>query len=242
MNKELYTLWFNEKESQVYLYIVEYGVSAASEISRKLGIPKSTVNFIADMLCEKWILKKSFRSNTGYYQADIVALEQKILRDTDSQRQALSDVLPKLKEASISNSSQPKILFFDGQESCRSAYSDILHMKEKIFYEFGAHQDLEQSLGVQFMNGFIGNRIQKGIHCTAIGTQWEVMEQLQKNDEKHLRDLSIITNDLGDITSSIVVYDHKVLILNLNEICKWVLIENESFAETMKTIFRVCKW
>jgi len=223
------------------MYLIEYGASPASEISRTIHIPKSTVNFIADNLWERWILKKSFQWNTGYYEADIIMLEDSIRAESESRLSALWEILPWLKEKNKEVMSRPKMIFFDGRDMCRKAYSDILDMKEKIFYEFWAHQDLETWLGVNFMNGFIDSRIKKRIFCKAIGTQYEIMNNLQKDDEKHLRDLKIIETDSGDITSSVAIYDDKVLILNLKWTQNGVRIENKDFAETMKTIFRICK-
>jgi sugar-specific transcriptional regulator TrmB len=53
MNEKLSSLGLNQKEMQVYMYLVEYGISAASEVARHIAIPKSTVNFLADSLWKK---------------------------------------------------------------------------------------------------------------------------------------------------------------------------------------------
>jgi sugar-specific transcriptional regulator TrmB len=71
MIEKLQSLGMNEKEAKVYLYLVEYGISGASEIAKHLGFPKSTVNFLADTLWKNGYLSKSIRSNTHYYEADI---------------------------------------------------------------------------------------------------------------------------------------------------------------------------
>ena len=68
---QLHILGFKEKESKVYLYLIEYGISGASEVAHHLGYPKSTVNFLADALWKRGYLTKSIRGNTHYYEADI---------------------------------------------------------------------------------------------------------------------------------------------------------------------------
>lgn len=50
MISELQQIGMNEKEARVYLYLIEYGISPASEIAKHLGYPKSTVNFLAESL------------------------------------------------------------------------------------------------------------------------------------------------------------------------------------------------
>jgi sugar-specific transcriptional regulator TrmB len=53
MKKSLTTLGLNEKQTQVFMYLVEYGISPASEIAKSIDIPKSTVNFLADTLWQQ---------------------------------------------------------------------------------------------------------------------------------------------------------------------------------------------
>lgn len=53
MIEKLQILGMNEKEAKVYLYLIEYGISGASEIAKHLGFPKSTVNFLAESLWKR---------------------------------------------------------------------------------------------------------------------------------------------------------------------------------------------
>gem|GEM_PF-3798161 len=53
MKNALTTLGLNDKQIQVFIYLVEYGISAASEIAKSISIPKSTVNFLADTLWQQ---------------------------------------------------------------------------------------------------------------------------------------------------------------------------------------------
>lgn len=241
MDKELKILWLNEKEVQIYMYLSEYGISAASEISNKLKIPKSTVNFISDNLWEKWILKKSFRSKTGYYEADPIVFESKITWEISEKNGALEKIMPLLKENSKNILSKPKTFFLDWLESCKNAYLEILHCKEKKFYEFWAHHDLEKAFWKIFMADFIEARVIKNIRCEAIWTSGHEMNSLRKHDETQLRSLEIFSNTIWNISSSICIFDNKVLILNLRDSYKWICIENPDLAETMKTIFKITK-
>ena len=112
MRKELGILGLNEKEAVVYLYLIEYGVSPASEISKRVGIPKSTVNFIADNLWERWMIKKSFQGKTGYYEADINMLEYNIYSEAEKKKKILWEILPLLQEKKFRNYVETKNVFF----------------------------------------------------------------------------------------------------------------------------------
>ena len=241
MKEKLQELWFNEKEAEVFLYLIEYWISAASEVATHVSFPKSTVNFLADNLWKQGMVKKSFRKKTGYYEVDIQAFEDKIISDIDTKKSVLLDIIPELKEKNKNIISKPKILFFDGEDACKQEYLRILKVKDKVFYEFGAHRDLAEAFGGDFMNDFIAQRVKKKVFCDSIGSSWEVEESLQKLDTEHYRSLKIFDKNTWDIRSSISIYDDNVLILNLWCVCTWVKIENREFAETMKTIFLISK-
>ena len=239
MKNVLQEFYLNEKEIEVFLYLIEYGNSPASEISRSIWHPKSTVNFLADNLWKRWILKKTFRKKTGYYEADISSFESNILSDMERKQLLLQKLIPQLKKKNKNIISKPKILFFDGVNACKKEYLKLLKVQEKVFYEFGAHQDLTKAFWDDFMNDFIDQRIKKKVFCDSIWSSWEVEDALQKLDKEHYRRLKIFDKDIWNISSSITIYDDNVMILNLWSSCTGVRIENREFAETMKTIFLI---
>ncbi len=240
MKEQFLKLWFNSKEYKIFLYLTEYWISACSEIWKHLKMPKSTINFIADNLWRKWFIKKSFRWKTGYYEADIDIFKKLIDNDILEKRNILDDIIPLLREKNKNVISRPKITFIDGLDNCKKAYSELLKIKWD-FYEFWSHEDLENAFWKTFMDKFIANRTNNKIFCNAISTKWKYEEILKINSEAEYRNLSIFPKTFGKIYSSITMYENKVLILNLNKVFTWTLIENREFYETMKTIFNICK-
>lgn len=240
IESQLQNLGFNEKESKVYLYLIEYGISGASEVAHHIGYPKSTVNFLAETLWKRGFLSKSIRGNTHYYEADISLLESLLEHEIVEKQSFLQEVLPLLREKNRNVLAKPKIHFLDGVEHCKQAYLELLK-SEHIFYEFWAHDDLVKAFGSEFMSTFIWTRVQRGIFCDSIGTIGAVEIGLQKLDHEQKRDLQIFSSSFGTIRSSIAIYDETVLVLNLAWIYTGVRIENREFAETMKIIFHICK-
>lgn len=240
MISKLLSIGFTAKESQVYLYLVEYGTSWASEIARHLNMPKSTINFIAENLWKRWYLIKSARVNTNYYEADISLLEWLVAEDRQKKDQFLAETIPELYEMNQNIRTKPKIVFFDGRENCAKAYRDILSTSW-TFYEFWAHGDLVEAFGSDFMEQFIRERVAKDIFCDSIGTLWDIELDLREEDSRQLRSLRIHDPIHGTIGSSIAIYDDFVLVLNLKGTYSGVRIQNREFAQTMRTIFTLSK-
>ena len=241
MKEKLLELWFNKKEVEVYLYLIEFWISSASEIWKKLEYPKSSVNFLADNLWKKWILKKSFRWKTGYYESDISNLEKIILEEIKNKKNILENIIPELKEKNKNTFERPKIIFIDWLENCKKAYLDILKTKLE-YYEIWAHFDLENTFWEEFMNNFIKSRIKNNLICNAISNNGKTEKRFENKDLKEYRKLKLFDENIfWKIHSTIAIYNNKVLILNLNKSPNWVLIENKDFYETMKTVLKIAK-
>ena len=228
--------------------MLEYWISPASEVAKNIWFPKSTVNFLADNLWKKWVLKKSFRWKTGYYETDILNFEKIILDEINNKKNILENILPELKEKNQSNIYRPKIIFIDWLENCKKEYLNILKTKDK-YYEIWAHWDLVNTFWENFMNNFIKSRIKNNLICDAISNNWprcplrvEVEKKFENKDSEELRELKLFEKSIfWTIYSSIAIYENKVLILNLRWNPNWVLIENKDFYETMKTVFKIAK-
>jgi len=240
MKDALITLGLNDKQVQVFEYLVEYGISPASEIAKAIHIPKSTVNFLADTLWQQGYLKKSFRGKTGFFEVDTAHFKESVNTHLTKQQEALEIVIPELENKLKFTSDKPKITFLEWVESCQQAYLELL--KQDVFYELGAHADLENAFGKKFMDDFIAQRVKSGVFCDSIWTTGEIENALQQLDSIQNRDLKIFERDkYGRISSSIAIYNDKVLILNLSRLPIGVLIQNPQFAQTMKTIYMICK-
>ena len=206
METDFIKLWFNKKEYIVYMYLIEYWVSSASEISKYIKIPKSTVNFLADNLWKKWILKKSFRWNTGYFEADIEELQKLLLNEVNEKENILNKIVPILLEKNKNTFSRPKIEFIDWLDSCKKTYLKLLDIKW-TFYEFWDHSDLEKAFWKAFMNSFINTRVERWIFCDSVWNDSKIENELHLRDQKELRSLKIFSNDFWKMSSSVALYE-----------------------------------
>ena len=240
IEERLSILRWNKKEIDVYLYLVQYGVSSASEMAKHLWYPKSTVNFIAENLWKQGYLTKSMRTNTHYYEANLLILENILKEENEKRQNFINEVLPNLREMNQNVKTKPKIVFLDGEENCKTAYLELLEVQDK-FYEFWAHSDLADAFGVDFMDNFIRQRVARWIFCDALWNANEVEKILKEKDTEDLRSISIFDSSFGSIYSSIAIYWDNVLVLNLRWVYSGVRIYNRELAETLKTIFRICK-
>ena len=235
MENKLIELWFNKKEIKVFLYLIEMWISSASEIARNISFPKSTVNFLADNLWKKGILKKSFRWKTGYYEVDINSFEKNILEEIKNKKNILDNIIPELKEKNKNTFDRPKIIFIDWLENCKKAYLEILEIWktqrakalcwQAEYLEIWAHWDLVNAFWEEFMSNFIKSRIKNNLICNAISNDWNTEKRFENKNSEEFRKLELFDENIfWKIHSTIAIYENKVLILNLNWKNNWVLI------------------
>lgn len=238
MKDFLIRLGLTEKESTVYLALLEFGTQPASVIAKKTGFPKATVLFLFNHLINQGYLRKSQRGRVQYFYADPADLAQAKQSALEEQTDILKKTIPLLNEFKNPFSAQPKVTFFEGIAGCKKAYSLLLESKTEIL-EFGTHDDLEEKMGHDFMKNFIKQRSKRKITLKAISQHTPAEAILKKRDQKEFRQTHFYSNDFGTIYSSITVFEDKVLLLNLFQDAFAILIENKQVAETLKTIHRI---
>ena len=234
----LQRLNFEPKEVDVYLLLLELGTHPAATLAKRLKYPKSTVLFICNNLVKRGIVKKSLRGKTQFFYAVPDDLTVAINDQLIDKQKALEKVGPLLHELKNPYSAEPKVIFYEGVDGCRKAYQQLLLSQTEIL-EFGIHRDLVDKLGQNFMDTFIRERVKRKIFLQAISNSDDVDKALYKRDREDLRAHRFFPPNFGKTYSSIAIYEHKVLMLNLHTDAFGILIENREVSDTLRTIFTV---
>lgn len=237
MTEKLAALGFSDKEARVYLALLEFGSQPASVIAKKVAYPKATVLFLFERLCKKGYVQRSQKGRIFYFYADPEDLASEKAEELNQQQNMLNETVPLLREFKNPFTSPPKLLFFEGIEGCRKAYSLLLESQTDI-YEFAAHQDLLK-MGEPFMKNFIKERSRRNIFIHVIAQNSKLHAYFQRRDKPQKRELSLFSPELGDLYSSIDIFENKVLLLNLYQDAFAILIESKEVAETLKTIHQL---
>ena len=114
MKKLLENLGFTQKETEVYLALIEFGNQPASQIARKTGYPKSTVLFLFDNLLKKGYIRKSNKGRIQYFYADPKDLKNEKEKQLHEEKKTLDKAIPLLNEFKTPFSSEPKVTFYEG--------------------------------------------------------------------------------------------------------------------------------
>jgi len=101
-----------EKQTKIYLAVLELGSAQASVIASKANIPRATCYDVLESLREQGIVSRFTKKKTRYYSVED---PRKILRLAEEKTKNLQKVLPDLEALFFSGESErPRVRFFQG--------------------------------------------------------------------------------------------------------------------------------
>lgn len=133
--------WLTELESDIYQAALPIGLFAASMLSLKLKIPRTTARYACMALVEKWLMTEIKRRNTKLFCAEnptklyaILNMEEESLR---KRRERAAESIKRLQETFDPEARRPKVSLYEWLENVEEMYGKMLE-KPTNLYSFSA--------------------------------------------------------------------------------------------------------
>lgn len=232
--KTLKKIGLSPNEAKVYLAGLSLGPSLASEIAKKSGIKRSLTYHLINSLLEKGLVSKIGKKHDYRFTMeppdrlqDFIKRKQNELKRMESQINEVSAELesiysPKLRPATVR--------FYEGVEGIKNAAFDSLETKQKIIRGL-ISPEIFQILDETSIRYWAAERPKRGIQTKAIWTQ-----NIKPPYLKDLPELRLTPAGL-DFQNTLIVYDDKVTVFSSGKESFAFVVENESYAKTMKNFF-----
>ena len=128
--EKLKQIGLNEKESLVYIELLQAGDSLVSGISEKTKINRSLLYTILTDLANKGIVTYIIKNNVRYYRA---AEPDKILSMLKEKEKIFESILPELTKLHKPRTKKPIIEILEGKEGIKTILNDLLRLKQEWF-------------------------------------------------------------------------------------------------------------
>lgn len=235
----LQTFGFSEKESIVYVAILQLGKGTVSEISRKASINRTTGYDILNSLAEKGVVSVSGMEPKQEYVAEdpktIRTYLEKKTKEVQNSIEKSEEVIPGLTLLH-SRGKRPKIRFYEGLEGMEYVYEDTLTATEPI-RAYASVEDVHKTLPHYFPN-YYKRRAKKGIAIRAIFPETPAGIERKSFDEEEKRETLLIPSKDFYSSPEINIYDNKIMIASWRDKLG-ILIESEEIADVMKKIYEL---
>lgn len=130
---------YSERETKVYLGLLEIGTSPASTLARFIGENRVTTYSVLKILVRKWLILESRKNTIQLY----TPLNPEILIEQEkSKYEQLRSALPEFLSLMSHNAHKPKIISYDGLEGLKSLIRELIR-------DFQANPNME-------LFGFLG--------------------------------------------------------------------------------------
>lgn len=229
------------KEAEIYLKLLELGSAVASTLAKSLNENRTSTYSLLNSMIKKGFVSFVVKNNIKYFQAaDPKFLIQKYFEEGNQ----LRTLLPELLAIYNQHGQKPKITFFEGVNGIKQICETLLEVPHPTRESFmGVDEKLiHPEIKKYFEENFINRRIGLGITYRGIVTGYIPMGNKYKKTEKgQLREIKYVNPKKFPIKIQIDIFPNNKVALysyNKNEMMG-VIIEHQSFHETMKTAFKL---
>lgn len=230
------------KEAKMYLALLSMGVQSASVLAGRLGVGRSTAQFLAESLVKKEFAYKKIRQKITYYEAlepqklpEVLARQKAgYLAHLEEKNRKLNQVLPALEAVTRQAPEETRVSFFDGVQGVKKVYEDALTSTQTI-RTFVSLQNRESHLPNYFPH-YYERRTKKGVRVRAIYPDTPFGQESKRHAAEYLREAKLIDPTRYTWEPEIQFYDNKVTIASFREQIG-IIIESEVVAQAMKALF-----
>lgn len=227
----------SEKESTIYLALLELGESTPLEISRTSRVKRPTTYVILQELAEKGLITHVTRGRGVHFRA----LDPSILYESkESALTQLRAALPKLSGIAnhgLASGGTSDMRVFQGIEGLRQIMQDTLTAKGEIL----CWVDLElvtKKIFKTYWPHYIRQRIAKKLPVRAIMVADQAALSFRSRDRAELRESVLISKAAFPLHGEMNIYNNKIAILSYDEPVG-VIIQNRAIADMQRSIFNL---
>ncbi|MES2223681.1 MAG: helix-turn-helix domain-containing protein [Patescibacteria group bacterium] len=248
--KKLQKSGLTDKESSIYVALLELGGAYPSKIAEYTGLNRSTVYMLLTQMSVKGIVNEIEKKNKQFYQLESPT---KLLRYAKSKMSIIQDeienaqrILPDL-EGLFGIGDKAKITYYEGIEGVLDIYATHINVSKP--YEMLAWanvQEVEEQVPRDFFKNYIKTKKQKDISSRVIFPDTNIDKTFVERSygdfkEELMPNARFIPADKFPYKAEITIYGEKnVSIINLGkEKLTGVIIEDPTIHGLMKMIFEL---
>ena len=232
INTTIQNLGLNDKETKIYLALLELGSGTIQEIAKESGVKRTNIyNFIGSMK-DKGIISEVIEDDK------IILVPENpdvLVKRAEKNYQEIKQALPELMGIFNLPGNKPKVLFYEGEEGIKRGYGNILETGETV-YGFSDYEKMLQTLSEEWWWKFPEKRKEKKIFFYCVAKNGPRGKEVKKQDKKHLRETRLF-DDL-QLDTEINVYGNKVMLVSFRRPYAVVIIEDRAIAMSLKSIWQ----
>jgi sugar-specific transcriptional regulator TrmB len=235
INRELEKLHLSDKESTLYLALLELGEASMEEIVGKSRLKRATAYIVMDELKQRGLVSSTRSGKRKHYVAEDPRTLGRIL---DAERATYESIIPELLSIANKLAKKPRIRFFEGEAGIKSVYQDTLGYPNQEILMWGSLKAMEKFDPTFLLDYYLEERLRQHIRMRAIGPDVPLVREIQSRDGKELRETRLIAkHETFPFSVEINLYGKRNIgIMSFAEQFG-LIIESKEIFDTLKSFF-----
>jgi HTH-type transcriptional regulator, sugar sensing transcriptional regulator len=241
----LKALDLDELEANTYHLLLRYGSVTAGELTRKMGIPRSSLYGVLHRLCEHGLVGESLEQGTKTFTAEppdkINLLFGKRIEQLTDYQQQFRKLLPELKKKNSSTALRPRLEMFEGAEGLQGVMKDMLLYYDLETFALWPIKNMLEVLSPEFFRYLNKERIKNNLYTRAI---WPANHGVDLRTHPYLgvgpkfkREIRVAPEGI-DFPMGYWSYGRKTAFISSQKESFGFLIDSEELSETLKVQFQ----
>lgn len=231
----------SEPAQAIYLDLLENGKATARTLSLRTGITRTSIyDHIKILRTRGLVVERAVEGSTLFEISD--ARQLTVLLNDQAERLQAQQAFLKNNLASLidkSQSTQPKVRFFEGPDGVKQLLKDILWHDDITLYLYWPYEQMLDFLGEEFLLWFNARRIFHNIPLKTIWGQREgkIKKHIFADDDSDVERRYLVQKDVSSM--GYIIYDNKVAFLSSSKESFGFIVESVEFASLQKMQFDV---
>lgn len=234
LQKDLLEAGLSPNEAGIYLAALELGETTVSRLAKKAGVKRTTAYLVLDSLKEKGLITSIKKGNAAVFFAED---PRKLHQMLETRRAKIDKIMPELLAFSNLIDRKPEIRYFEGVEGIKDVYRDSLKYPNQEMLTWYSQTYATHFEEEFFLQEYIPKRVKKKIAVRAILPDSEIIRSLIQNDQQHLRQTKLISNQDYNVAIELNIYgNNKVGVVSYEEQFA-LIIESQKIHNSLQSIF-----
>lgn len=225
-----------ERESKVYLALLELGSTTTGPLVKKSKVPNSKIYEILQSLNNKGLSSWIIKGKIKYFQA---SNPKKILTLFKEKQEEIEKLLPELEAKQLSAKEKQFVGLYEGTKAIFAFLNDLIEdaKKGEIYYSFSLGKEHEDENINIFYSKFGEKRERKKLSVKIIANKKskDVFKKIYSDRLQFLKKIIKYTD--FNFPQGIIIFRNNVVIINWEENPTAIHIQSKKITEQYKKFF-----
>jgi sugar-specific transcriptional regulator TrmB len=232
--RRLKEIGLKQNESEIYLYLLQNGISTPPQIAHGTNIARTNCYNILSSLKEKDVIDEQYK---GKRKAYVARSPESLKLSLERKLESVGRLLPDLDALYTTQKNKPIFRFYDSWQEVKSIYD--LSLKAKKIYAFGSTERLV-ALDKDFFEMYIKNIKKKLIIFQDLLTADSIKSaNLIKSIENVDYNIKFLPQEYSENITDMLIWDENLALISLEEPIFGTLITSKPLSSTLKTILQL---